>query len=83
MRNVDINKAEEGERGADRAATGSIKEPANKTNSAWQKQLCTQAAVMLGDPGRRGTEGPSALSNSVDFERRRRGAGPQENYSRG
>lgn len=32
---------------------------------------------MLGDPGIKGTEGPSALSYGVDFERR--GVGPQEN----
>lgn len=56
-------------RGAIRAATGSIREPTNKTNIAWQKQECVQAAMMLGDPGRKGTQGPSALSYSLDFER--------------
>lgn len=75
MRNVDTNNPEEAERGAVRAATGSIKELGEqnkhslakvKEKKKWQS---AQAAVMLGDPGIKGTEGPSALSYGVDFER--------------
>lgn len=50
------------------------KSSASKTNTVWQKSKkkkwqSAQAAVMLGDPGIKGTEGPSALSYGVDFER--------------
>lgn len=65
MRNVDTNNPEEAGRGAIRAATGSIRELASKT----KRTLAGERAVTLGDPGRKGTEGPSALSYGLDFER--------------
>lgn len=74
MRNVDTNNPEEAERGAVRAATGSIKELGEQNKQFGKSQRkkkwqSAQAAVMLGDPGIKGTEGPSALSYGVDFER--------------
>lgn len=58
----------------------------NKTNLVWQKKnkcVCVQAVVMLGDPGIKGTEAPSALSYSLDFERTGDELDRRRNYSRG
>ena len=64
MRNVDPEEAEErGEQGSHR-----IHQRAGEQNRK-QQQQCARAAVMLRDPGRKGTEGPSALSYERDFER--------------
>lgn len=83
MRNVDTNNPEEAERGAIRAATGSIKKLGKQNKfSLAKKQQCAQAAVMLGDPGRKGMEASSALRYSLDFERTGE-LDRRKNYSRG
>lgn len=55
----------------------------NKCSLAKKNKQRAQAAVMLGDPGRKGTEGPSALSYSLDFERTGEELDRRKNYSRG